>query len=228
MADALIAANPDLEAETISNLFAANDGIVAQRMLLQARLHRPKNWAQFSYMLNVWLMLCHAAGMGTILAIGAFLIKIVYEQIEENVLTWQQSHELLLLYLETLETQPANAQPRLTFGNVFESGGQDFYRERAKARALEHFKSAPSGPGPEAGLGSFRPTGKPKADHVCYAFNAGKRCPKSSCDPSTGKCQYAHVCNQFVSEQPDGTPGGICGSTKHGRHQCDNPKKTTG
>ena len=40
-----------------------------------------------------------------------------------------------------------------------------------------------------------------------------------------GKCVFNHKCDAWVSEQPDGTKGGICGSTRHGRHACDNPKR---
>jgi hypothetical protein len=48
--------------------------------------------------------------------------------------------------------------------------------------------------------------------------------PQNALD-AKGKCLFNHKCDHFVSEQADGTKGGVCGSTKHGRHACDNAKR---
>ena len=81
-------------------------------------------------MLTVWGMLCHAMGLANSLATGAFTLKVVHEQVSLFGLSWQQAHELFLVYLEAVETGTADST--LTIANVYESGGQDMYREKVR------------------------------------------------------------------------------------------------
>lgn len=202
------------------------------KAILQAKILRPRSEVEFAHMLTVWGMVCHAMGLANSLATGTFVLKVVYEQIAMFGLTWQQAHELFLVYLEAVETSPAASG--LTISNVYESGGQDMYREKAVTRAKEHFKSGSKGPSPkddddkpskEGGQRIFRGQSTPSSNKCCLTFNLGrKEHPQGALDPK-GRCIFAHKCDHWVSEQPDGTKGGICGSTRHGRHACDNPKR---
>ena len=106
------------------------------------------------------------------------------------------------------------------------------FRERATLRAQEFFKAADKG-----GEGIFRDSdggkkcvyiGQTSSGKPCITFNLGQtndKHPKNHLD-ATGRCKYSHRCDQWVTEQPDGTKGGICGSWKHPRARCDNPKKS--
>ena len=178
-------------------------------------------------MLSVWQMICQAVSVANALATGAFVELVVHEQIEKHGLSWQQAHELFLVYLEAVETAPAGST--LTIANVYGSGGQDMYRERAIQRAKELF---PKGNERE-GEGIFRGDkcvyiGQTSGAKPCHTFNLGKsndQHPASALD-DTGRCKFSHRCDQWVTEQPDGTKGGICGSWKHPRARCDNPKKS--
>ena len=55
---------------------------------------------------------------------------VVHEQVSLFGLSWQQAHELFLVYLEAVETGTADST--LTIANVYESGGQDMYREKVR------------------------------------------------------------------------------------------------
>jgi hypothetical protein len=85
--------------------------------------------------LTVWGMICHALGVANSLSTGAFVLKVVFDQQVNFGLSWQQAHELFLVYLEAIET--AQSGRGLTLSNVYESGGQEPCRARALARTLE-------------------------------------------------------------------------------------------
>jgi hypothetical protein len=198
------------------------------KAILQAKILRPRNQAEFFYMLTVWSMLCHAMGVANALATNSFVLQVVFDQMSSFSLTWQQAHELFLVYLEAVET--STAERGLTMANVYSSGGQDMYREKAIGRAKEHFKSAEAGPRgdrPDPGDTQriFRGAFNSGASKCCITFNLGRdKHPQNALD-AKGKCLFNHKCDHFVSEQADGTKGGVCGSTKHGRHACDNAKR---
>jgi hypothetical protein len=109
--------------------------------------------------------------------------------------------------------------------NVYDSGGQDMYREQAITRAKDHFsKSTVDKPPPGGGQGIFRGQFN-RQGRPCITFNLGKSEHPAAHLDANGRCKFCHKCDQWVSEQPDGTKGGVCGSFKHGRANCDNPKK---
>jgi hypothetical protein len=190
------------------------------------KILRPTSEAQFFHMLSVWQMVCHATGLANALASGAFMLQVVHEQMAHFGLTWQQAHELFLVYLEAIELAPEARD--LNLSNVYNSGGQDMYRERALSRAVAFFGKSRSGPGGHLTTTQdiFRGSDTPSSTKCCISFNIGKSHPASSLLPN-GTCKFAHKCDQWVSQQADGTKGGICGSTKHGRAKCDNPFKST-
>ena len=204
--------------------FEAGSTSTEIRAIRQAKILRPRSESEFFHMLNVWVMVCQAVGIGNALATGAFIETVVHEQIACFQLSWQQAHELFLVYLEAVETAPAGST--LTIANVYNSGGQDMYRERAIQRAKDHFKTA------TGGRDIFRTDqctyiGQTSRGAPCVTFNLGKsndQHPPTALD-HTGRCKFAHKCDHFVTEQPDGTAGGICGSWKHCRANCTNAKK---
>jgi hypothetical protein len=205
---------------------AGGSGQTERRAIKSAKILRPRNVHEFYHMLSVWQMICQAVSLANSLATGAFLEQVVHEQISKSQLTWQQAHELFLVYLEAIETAPEGST--VTIANVYASGGHDMYRERALLRAKEMFK----GMSEDKDRGIFRPDvctyiGQTSSGKPCTTFNLGKansEHPKSVLD-HTGRCKFAHKCDHFVTEQSDGTKGGICGSWKHCRVKCDNPKK---
>ena len=202
-----------------------------RRALKAAKILRPRTVHEFYHMLSVWQMICQAVSLASSLATGAFLEQVVHEQIAKNNLTWQQAHELFLVYLEAVETAPEGST--ITIANVYASGGHDMYRERAVMRAKDAFKGT-SGGGREPSDGIFRDDvctyiGQTSSGRPCTTFNLGKpnnEHPATALN-SDGRCKFAHKCDQWVSEQTDGTKGGICGSWKHCRAKCTNPKKST-
>jgi hypothetical protein len=202
----------------------STDSSTERRAAMTAKILRPRSEHEFFYMLQVWMMICHATGLANTLATGAFTLQVVHQQISLHRMSWQQAHELFLVYLEAVETAPVTSD--LTIANVYASGAQDMYRERAAQRSKDHFKPSPSGPPSPGGGGIFRFNGQhtPTATRCCVTFNLGKsEHPTSSLDPA-GKCKYAHKCDHWVAKQPDGTPGGRCGGG-HPRIKCTNPEK---
>ena len=209
---------------------ASDESASERKVILTAKVVRPRSESEFHHMLMVWSMICHATGLANILTTGAFILLVVHDQVRTLGLTWQQAHELFLVYLEAVETAPAGQG--LTLANVYMSGGQDTYREQALQRAKTEFGKAvclPCGDGGDggggAGKGIFRGqhtrNGRP-----CVTFNLGKSEHPASVLDANGRCKFAHKCDKWVTEQPDGTKGGICGSFKHARVNCDNPKRT--
>ena len=212
---------------------ASSSDTTEAKVILQAKILRPRSQGEFFHMLMIWNMICHAMGVAGTLSTNAFLLKVVFEQMVHFGMTWQQTHELFLVYLEAIET--AAGARNLNLANVYESGGHDMYRERAVARAKEHFKTSSSSQG---GGGADKKTDEEKSDQrifrgsfnsssnkCCITFNLGRANHPSTALDAKGKCLFNHKCDHFVSEQADGTKGGICGSTKHGRSSCDNPKQ---
>ena len=117
---------------------ATESGPTERRAIKAAKILRPRTVHEFYHMLAVWQMICQAVSIASSLATGAFLEQVVHEQVAKNQLTWQQAHELFLVYLEAVETAPEGSG--LTIANVYASGGHDMYRERAMMRAKEMFK----------------------------------------------------------------------------------------
>ena len=188
--------------------------------VLQSKIIRPKTPSQYFHMLSLWVMVVHATGLANCLVSMAFLLKVVHEPLSLGTHSWEETHESFLLYLEAIETQPANTPSPLTLHTVWFSGSQDSFRLMAQQRAREYFKNRD--------LGGFRssqqsvpktPGERPQGEKTCISFNLSKGC-------SNPKCGFAHKCDAWVTQQPDGTPGGICGSTKHNRQTCTNPFKS--
>ena len=179
-------------------------------------------------MLAVWQMICQAVSIANSLATGAFLEQVVHEQIAKNGL--RGSRRTSFSWFTSKQSRRRRAGSTLTIANVYASGGHDMYRERAMMRAKEMFKAAE-----EAARAYFESeqskcvyigqTSIRQAMHHLQPWQAKREHPKHALD-ATGRCKFAHRCDQWVTEQPDGTKGGICGSWKHCRAKCDNPKKS--
>lgn len=199
----------------------ADEAAGETKRAIQSKIIRPSTIGQFFHMLCVWGMIVHSTGLANLLAVQSFTLEVVHQPLAQGS-SWQMVHELLLVYLEAIETQPARVTMRLTLGTVFGSGSQDTLRARASQRAREYFKLSSVGfRSPDTHLRDGGKTpGTPGGSKPCWAFNFGKPCKDLD---ANGKCKHAHKCDAFV-RKADGTTG-QCGSTEHGRHACTNPNR---
>ena len=200
--------------------------------LMKARILRPASMAEFAHFLTVWQMICHAAGLCNVLTLGAFINDIVFETIRDQSKSWQIAHELLLVYLEVVET---SADATINIANVFTRGSQDTLMARAQLQMERHFTSRPEG-----GRGIFRgrggddgdgdpSTGKSKWNggfntndgcKPCAAYNLEKE-HEERCLNSKGRCLFGHYCDHWVSDKGK---NGRC-EGKHPRNKCTNPNR---
>lgn len=179
------------------------------KSVLQAKIIRPKSASQFFHLLTVWVMILHSTGLANPLASQAFLLKVIHEPLAAGLLTWTQAHESLLVHLEAIETQAVGSPVKLTIANVFAVGSADTFRSRAIQRAVEYFPPSARSGGAD-GFRSPATLAPPSGTRACLSFNLGKPC-------TNAKCPFAHRCDAYLT---DGTQ---CGSTQHGRVNCDNP-----
>ena len=139
---------------------------------------------------------------------------------------WKVVHELLLLYLLQVDTTES-----MNLSNVYASGGQDTKMKEAEANAGKYFRFPRGEPATTGGSGTQLPWNCPSAPKdgnakCCYSFNLKQPHPDSAIQ--NGKCIYVHKCDQYLLGD-DGKPSKEqCGSTRHGRFACDNPKRVTG
>ena len=184
---------------------------------------RPVSMVEFSDMLTIWMMICHATGLGNILVLGEFLRDVVYDTMLKHNHSWQIAHELFLVYLEAVETSSDDA---VNIRTIFTNGSQDTYLKRAMDSASVEFKGAPKGGDRERA--NATPEGEVKwngnfnrkATTSCFSYNMGTPHPTRSLDDK-GTCKHNHVCDHWVSNKG---PRGTCGG-KHPRSRCDNPNK---
>ena len=202
--------------------------------MLTARIARPTSSTEFFDSLQIWIMVCAACGLAHVLTSTAFLRDVVYDTILKLKEPWQVAHELFLVYLERVENC---ADRSLTLFNVFSNGAHDSLMVKAKDRAKRAFTGAwptngifreggrrPGGEDGEKG-GGLRWNGafnRDKNAKPCITFNMGRHDHPAACLDSKGACRFRHVCDKWVSDKG---PGGICGSDKHKRGDCDNPNK---
>ena len=188
---------------------------------LSEKIHRPVSMEQFSDMMFTFAAICHALGICNILLWASFSHEVVFEPLLTENYSWQFVHELLLVYLEDID-----ASTSLTFHSVVTDGSTDRRRRMAEVACKVHYPNANifrSG-GKRTGLedadaathnGRYTKTSKQQ----CQDWNAGKTCTRLH---PNGTCKFNHVCNQWVTNKGK---DGICGSTTHARHECDNPHK---
>ena len=192
--------------------------------IVKLNIIRPTGMTEFSDMITIWLMICHATGLGNVLVLGEFLRDVVYDTMLKHGHSWQVAHELFLVYLEAVETSSDDA---VNIRTVFVNGSQDTYLKRATDSASVEFKGVPLKPGvnkslPTVSDGEIKWNGNynRKATTPCFSFNMGTPHPSRSLDEK-GTCKHNHVCDHWVSDKG---PRGTCGG-KHPRSRCDNPNK---
>ena len=146
-----------------------------------------------------------------------FFRVVAYDTMLRDKLSWQISHELVLVYFEDMDNSTT-----LNFGNIIDNGGQDSRLSRAKVRAEEHFKG-------DGGKGIFRDDEGNKqlikfngndsknATQCCVSWNLGNEHPQKALF-ANGKCRYKHACDRYISDD-----GKQCGSTDHKRAGCTHP-----
>ena len=196
--------------------------------MVKLSITRPTSMAEFSDMITTWLMLCHATGLGHILALGEFIRDVVHDTISKLNYTWQLAHELLLVYFEVVETTSDHS---INIRNVFAHGSQDTYLKRANDSMRAHYSNVrvKEEANPPAGANANKGGGKDvkwngnydrNATTTCLSYNLGTEHRAKSLNEK-GTCKHNHVCDHWVSDKG---PGGTCGG-RHPRSKCDNPNK---
>ena len=206
-----------------------SDSAVPMTQMVKLSITRPVSFADFCERITNWIMICHSTGIGHVLALGEFLRDVVHDTITKHGHTWQVAHELLLVYLEVVET---TADASINIRTVFANGSQDTYLKRAQDSVRVNFTNVPRTGNSDGGAGASAPAqdgkGKSKwtgnfdrnASTTCHSYNMGTEHPRSSLNEK-GTCKYNHVCDHWVSDKG---PGGTCGG-RHPRFKCDNPNK---
>ena len=192
-----------------------------------AKLTEKISWstsmADFANRISVWQTVAHALGACNILTANKFFHTLVYDLILRDKQPWQLAFALVMVYLEDLDFSSS-----LNVGSIIESGGYDSRLARAKTRAIQHYGLSIFRSGqtpdhePKTGAKSWNGKCTPNATSCCHAFNFGTEHAQKHLK-SDGTCIFKHECAQWVTGKG---PDGICGSTAHGRKQCDNPNKT--
>ena len=102
----------------------AAEGASPLTQMVKITFTRPRSMQEFSGMLTRWIMICHATGLANVLALGEFVCDVVHDTMSKLGHSWQIAHELLLVYLEVIETK---ADSSLNIRSIFASGSQDTY-----------------------------------------------------------------------------------------------------
>ena len=198
-----------------------SDGSSVKAVIHAAKIIRPKTVAQMCEFLHRFVMICHATGLGNSLVVGQFVCAVVYDTMAITGLSWWVAHELFLVYLEEVERLPGD---EVNLSNVYEKGSQDTMIARAKVRAQEYYAHLEKGifregSGTESDKRKWNGKSNNTAQKTCLSFNLGTEHPAASL-AKNGTCLFCHKCDQWVSDKG---PKGVCGSTKHGRKDCDYP-----
>jgi hypothetical protein len=202
----------------VALLPSAAEGDSTSASALSAKLVRPLSFAAFMRRLNLWVMIAHATGVDNVLIMTAYLDDVVFVELGKGK-DWKVVHELHLIYLRVVDEFED-----LNLGNVYASGGQDTKMREAEANASQHFRGTRGEPasGGEAQGKPWNCACNMAADRFCMSFNLKRAHPATSIG-SDGKCVYKHACDKFVLDA-DGKKV-KCGSTAHGRADCDNPRR---
>jgi hypothetical protein len=202
----------------VAVLPSTTEGDSASTSVLTAKLVRPQTFAAFMRRLNMWIMIAHATGIDNVLIMTAYLDDVVFTELGKGK-DWKVVHELHLIYLRFIDEFED-----LNLGNVYASGGQDTKMREAEANASQHFRGTRGEPasGGESNAKPWNCACNMAADRICMSFNLKRAHPATSIG-SDGKCMYKHACDKFVLDA-DGKKV-KCGSTAHGRADCDNPRR---
>ena len=208
-------------------------GVAATGTSLRAPMHHPKTASQFYEILNLWLMVVHAAGMANVIVVTTFLQDVVHHPIHEEGMEWHMAYCLMAAYLIEVERERSTELP-----NVYGRGSGDRLKARADRLHEEYYGSLFGSRGqPARGLGGpsanpvlkYDPSkGYNKESKIpCVAWNLGQAHHPAKLNPD-GSCPFLHRCGAFLTG-----PDGKC-SKQHclGEHQggingakCTNPAK---
>ena len=184
---------------------------------ISEKMNRPSSAIEYCERITIFIQLAHSLGTCNVLACTKFFRVVAYDTMLRDKLSWQISHELVLVYFEDMDNSLT-----LNFGNVVESGGQDSRLARAKVRAEENFKG-------DGGKGIFRDDEGNKqlikfngndsknSTQCCASWNLGNDHPQKALF-ANGKCRYKHACDRYISDD-----GKQCGSVDHKRAGCTHP-----
>ena len=193
-----------------------------------AKLIRPRNFAQVSSLLNLFVLVLCSTGLTTVMLITPFLDELFYEPCRIDELSWWVAFETMLIYLKKIEAHPG----RFTFNDVISKvGGLDSNRRLAMQMAEGLYPTCfrtPRGEprdvnkdGAKDGAKEKKYEGKVEEfNHTskrgCAAWNNGNK--HLAKYVTQGKCQFFHGCDHFVTDKG---PGGQCLSQDHTRANCD-------
>ena len=197
--------------------------------VVQEKILRPTSELECCNFLSIWQMICHATGLADVLVTGTFLQDVFFNLITHQGRDWQLALELVLVYLDALET---STDASTTIGNIYHKGSQDTYLNGAMRRVQDLYpKTRQGGQGifreqepkdviPGGGI-KFNGAWNTKATTKCYSFNLGNKDHPARCLNANGSCKYLHACDQWVTDKG---PKGQCGGN-HPRTKCNNPNK---
>ena len=182
---------------------------------LSAKISRPTTMAEFSEMLNLWIMYLHGLGICNVLTLAQFLEHCVYDTIRYRNETWQFAHELMLVMFRRIE----DSGGRLTLANTLDESYLNTVMEEARVNYKAFFRSPGGNPGT---VGKEWNKKFNKATRLpCTAFNFGIPHEQDALKPD-GSCKYNHVCDHWVTNKGK---NGRCLSADHGRVECNNAHK---
>ena len=173
---------------------------------LSASLVRPTTESAFFEMIHLFQMVVIGLGLYTGVIVMRFVDDVVYLALRMGE-KWQVAFELFSLYMREVDLDVTGV---VNIANVFRRGGQDTLLSEARRNAVVFFRTLGGNPNTTLKLlgttGTIAHNGKcnDASTRPCVDFNNGRPCKRLSPD---GTCQFAHKCNQYVSDKG---PGGFC------------------
>jgi len=193
-----------------------------------ANLIRAKTFAQVCSLLNHFILVSCSAGVTSLQLVSPFLDEVFYEPVRTGDITWPVGFEMILIYLQLVETQPSH----YNLSNVVRLvGGIDAFRKKALRVAeglypkgqVELFRAPRVEPrdnvkddknGDKKFTGSLAGFNQ-NSTKGCVAHNLGGHHLAKYVDKN--KCRFFHGCDQYVTDKG---PAGQCLATDHVRADC--------
>ena len=163
---------------------------------MSVTLIRPVLESQFFESLHFYMMVVVSLGLASYFTVSRFYDEVVYGCYRMK-LSWQVAHELFMLYLHEIDSDPTRT---VHMGNVFRRGGQDTLLAEAKQNVATFFRTRGETPRVEGPHATVKANGQFNSDSkkACSDFNLGRPCKQLE---ANGKCKFNHRCNQFVSDK---------------------------
>ena len=208
---------------------STSDGGSSSTSSLVAKIHPPKNEAQFFEMLNLFIMYSHALGLCNCVVVTDFFQQVVFDSMNLRDYSWQVAFCFVVLMFRRIE----DSGGRVTLGGDYPELLSNIFAREAEAKCQSFFRTDGGNPGGEGRHNDssvnngIKWNGKCSAKgSPCSIFNVKGAIHGKSHLHSNGTCKFNHVCDHFVTDQGK---GGKCqnkaGTPGHTRATCDNPNK---